>query len=51
MMLRFSFALHEQASLLEAAVAQVLADGLRTGDIMQNGGQKKSALARWATQL
>ncbi|OYW14338.1 MAG: 3-isopropylmalate dehydrogenase [Rhodospirillales bacterium 12-54-5] len=40
MMLRYSFALHTEADLLEAAVAHVLADGLRTGDIMQDGAKK-----------
>lgn len=40
MMLRYSFALHTQADLVDAAVADVLASGLRTGDIMQDGCQK-----------
>ena len=35
MMLRYSFAMHAQAELLEKAVAHVLASGMRTGDIMQ----------------
>ncbi len=37
MLLRWSFALDEDATLLEAAVAKVLAGGLRTADIMQPG--------------
>ncbi|MGE0753877.1 MAG: 3-isopropylmalate dehydrogenase [Alphaproteobacteria bacterium] len=37
MMLRYSFDMGEQADLLEAAVRNVLADGLRTADIMQPG--------------
>jgi 3-isopropylmalate dehydrogenase len=40
MMLRYSFGLHVQAELLDTAIAQVMADGLRTGDIMQNGAKK-----------
>ena len=40
MMLRYSFALTREADLVEAAVAQVLADGLRTGDIMQPGAKQ-----------
>ena len=40
MMLRYSFGLHAQAELIDAAIAQVLADGLRTGDIMQDGAKK-----------
>ena len=37
MMLRYSFDLKAEANKLEAAVRKVLADGLRTGDIMQEG--------------
>jgi 3-isopropylmalate dehydrogenase len=37
MMLRHSFDLETQARQVEAAVRQVLADGLRTGDIFQPG--------------
>jgi 3-isopropylmalate dehydrogenase len=40
MMLKYSFGMAERASLVDAAVAQVLADGLRTGDIMQDGATK-----------
>ncbi|MFZ4541800.1 MAG: 3-isopropylmalate dehydrogenase [Rickettsiales bacterium] len=40
MMLRYSFALNAQADLVDAAVAQVLENGLRTGDIMQAGAKK-----------
>ena len=39
MMLRYSFGLSAQADLVDDAVAQVLADGLRTGDIMQEGAK------------
>lgn len=37
MMLRYSFDLGKEADLLEHAVAQVLAEGFRTGDILQPG--------------
>ena len=37
MLLRYSFNLGADADLLEKAVETVLADGLRTGDIMQDG--------------
>jgi 3-isopropylmalate dehydrogenase len=37
MLLRWSFALEEEAALVEAAVAKVLSGGLRTADIMQQG--------------
>lgn len=37
MMLRYSFDLEEEAGLVEKAVSRVLADGLRTADIMQPG--------------
>ncbi len=40
MMLRYSFALHKQADLVDQAVAQVLESGLRTGDIMQPNAKK-----------
>jgi len=40
MMLRYSFALTWEADLVEAAVAKVLEQGLRTGDIMQDGMKK-----------
>lgn len=40
MMLRYSFSMGAEADLVDAAVAQVLADGLRTGDIMQDGAKK-----------
>ncbi len=39
MMLRYSFNLHAQAKLVEDAINAVLADGLRTGDIMQAGAR------------
>jgi 3-isopropylmalate dehydrogenase len=38
MALRYSFAMLEEADKLEAAVGQVLADGLRTPDLMNAGG-------------
>lgn len=37
MMLRYSFAMSKEADLVEHAVANVLAEGFRTGDIMQAG--------------
>lgn len=37
MMLRFTFDLDREAGAIEAAVAQVLKDGYRTGDIMSEG--------------
>ncbi|MDD9911257.1 MAG: 3-isopropylmalate dehydrogenase [Ahrensia sp.] len=37
MCLRYSFEMVEQADRLEAAIAKVLDDGLRTGDIMSDG--------------
>lgn len=42
MMLRYSFSMATEADALEAAVRQVLADGLRTIDIMQDGKQQVS---------
>lgn len=40
MMLRYSFGLFAQADMIDKAIASVLADGLRTGDIMQDGAKK-----------
>ena len=40
MMLRYSFDLDKEAEAVEAAVAKVLADGYRTGDIMSEGKEK-----------
>lgn len=37
MLLRYSFDMHEDAALIETAVANVLASGLRTADIMSPG--------------
>ena len=37
MMLRYSFDMAEDADLIEQAVANVLGQGLRTDDIMQDG--------------
>ncbi|MCB1517918.1 MAG: 3-isopropylmalate dehydrogenase, partial [Hyphomicrobiaceae bacterium] len=37
MALRYSFNMVDLADKVEAAIAGVLADGLRTGDIMQDG--------------
>ena len=37
MMLRYSFSMPREAALVEEAVAQVLAEGMRTADIMQTG--------------
>ncbi len=42
MMLRYSFDLGKDADLLEKAVTAVLAQGLRTADIMQDGATKVS---------
>ncbi len=42
MMLRYSFDLSDEADLVETAVANVLAGGLRTADIMQPGKAKVS---------
>ncbi len=42
MLLRYSFEMREEASLIEGAVARVLASGLRTADIMQPGKGKVS---------
>jgi 3-isopropylmalate dehydrogenase len=42
MMLRYSFDLGKDADLLEKAVTNVLAQGLRTSDIMQEGATKVS---------
>ncbi len=40
MMLRYSFNLTREADLVDQAVAKVLEQGLRTGDIMQDGAKK-----------
>ncbi len=40
MMLRYSFNMGAEADRVERAVADVLASGLRTGDIMQEGAKK-----------
>ena len=40
MMLRYSFDLAQEADAIEAAVNQVLDEGYRTGDIMQEGCKK-----------
>jgi len=40
MALRYSFDLGDEADMLEAAVAGVLADGLRTGDLAQANTQR-----------
>ena len=42
MLLRYSFDMAEDADLIDAAVAAVLADGKRTADIMQPGMEKVS---------
>lgn len=39
MMLRYSFNMAEEADCIEAAVEKTLAEGLRTGDIMDEGGK------------
>ncbi|MCE3233455.1 MAG: Isocitrate/isopropylmalate dehydrogenase [Rickettsiaceae bacterium] len=40
MMLRYSFNMGTEADLVENAIKQVLADGYRTGDIMQEGASR-----------
>jgi 3-isopropylmalate dehydrogenase len=40
MMLRYSFDLAEEATLVDNAVKRVLDSGIRTGDIMQQGMKK-----------
>jgi 3-isopropylmalate dehydrogenase len=40
MMLRYSFNMQREADLVDKAVADVLEQGLRTGDIMQDGKKK-----------
>ena len=40
MMLKYSFGLPQEAQLLEDAISSVLAQGFRTADIMQQGGQE-----------
>jgi 3-isopropylmalate dehydrogenase len=40
MMLRYSFSEHDAADAIEAAVRQVIADGLRTGDIWSEGTRR-----------
>jgi len=40
MMLRYSFDMSKEADLIENAIKKVLASGVRTGDIMQEGGRK-----------
>lgn len=42
MMLRYSFDMPKEADVIEAAVNNVLDDGYRTGDIMQEGCKKAS---------
>ena len=44
MSLRYSFDLDEDADLIEQAVENVLAGGLRTADIMQPGKAKVSTI-------
>ena len=40
MLLRYSFDLHDDAALIEAACTKVLASGLRTADVMSPGTAK-----------
>ena len=42
MMLRYSFDLKEEADMVEQAVKNALARGVRTGDIMQPGMKRVS---------
>jgi 3-isopropylmalate dehydrogenase len=45
MCLRYSFGMKDEATRLEKAVDKVLADGFRTGDIMQPGMTKVGTTA------
>lgn len=45
MALRYSFDMGAEADMLDKAISNVLAKGLRTGDIMQNGMQQISTAA------
>jgi 3-isopropylmalate dehydrogenase len=45
MMLRYSFNLAEDADLVENAIKDVLKEGVRTGDIMQDGAKKVGTIA------
>jgi len=45
MCLRYSFAMKDEAARLEKAVDAVLAEGYRTGDIMQPGMTKVGTTA------
>ncbi len=40
MLLRYSFAMQAEAALIERAVVRVLANGLRTADIMAPGAAR-----------
>ena len=51
MCLRYSFEMIEQADRLEAAIAKVLDDGLRTGDIMSDGMKKVGTIEMGAAIL
>ena len=42
MCLRYSFGMADEATRLEAAIATVLDEGLRTADIMGEGGEQVS---------
>ena len=46
MMLRYSFDMNDEADAIEKAVEKVLADGVRTGDIMSEGCRKVSCSER-----
>ncbi|MCU0908594.1 MAG: isocitrate/isopropylmalate family dehydrogenase, partial [Rhodobacteraceae bacterium] len=46
MALRYSFGLGEEAARVERAVEQVLADGVRTADLMQKGDMARPATTR-----
>jgi 3-isopropylmalate dehydrogenase len=51
MMLRYSFDMKEEADLVEKAVKNALARGVRTGDIMQPGMQRVSTTEMGSTVL
>ena len=50
MALRYSFDQGDEATRLETAVEKVLADGLRTADLLGRGRRHRSRPARWATR-
>ena len=51
MMLKYSFEMAVEASWIERAVEQVLAEGYRTGDIYREGGEKKVGTAEMGERV